>query len=85
MPAASRRRASTRAVELAHLILVVAEMGVPDLGTTVTPTVAGAGTTTNTVPAGAFLNVDVRARTQVEQDRVHAAMLALRPRFPVRR
>ena len=39
------------AVELAHLILAIAGMGVPELGTTVTPTVAGAGTTTNTVPA----------------------------------
>ena len=70
------------AVELAHLIVTVAGMGVPALGTTVTPTVAGAGTTTNTVPARAFLTIDVRAGTQAEQDRVHAAMLALRPTDP---
>lgn len=69
-------------VELAHLIVAVAGMGVPALGTTVTPTVAGAGTTTNTVPAGAFLNIDVRARTRSEQDRVHADLLALRPTLP---
>lgn len=69
-------------VELAHLIIAVAGMGVPALGTTVTPTVAGAGTTTNTVPAAAFLTIDVRARTQAEQDRVHSAMLALRPTIP---
>jgi glutamate carboxypeptidase len=70
------------AVELAHLTLQIAGMGVPELGTTVTPTVAGAGTTTNTVPARAFLNVDVRARTVVEQQRVHAGMLALTATLP---
>lgn len=70
------------AVELAHLILTVATMGRPDLATTVTPTVASAGTTTNTVPATAELNVDVRARTTAEQERVHAAMQALAPFLP---
>ena len=70
------------AVELAHLIVVVAGMGVPTLGTTVTPTVAAAGTTTNTVPAAAFLAVDVRAGMKTEQDRVHAAMHALTPTVP---
>jgi len=70
------------AVELAHLILSVNEMGLPEAGTTVTPTVASAGTTTNTVPASAVLNVDVRARTAAEQYRVHEAMLALAPTLP---
>ncbi|HEY5881513.1 MAG TPA: M20/M25/M40 family metallo-hydrolase [Nakamurella sp.] len=70
------------AVELAHLILAVNGMGVPELGTSVTPTVVSAGTTTNTVPAAAVLNVDVRARTAAEQERVDAAMLALSPTLP---
>jgi glutamate carboxypeptidase len=70
------------AVELAHLILRIAAMGVPELGTTVTPTVAGAGTTTNTVPARAFLNIDVRARTAAEQQRVDAGMHALTATLP---
>ena len=69
-------------VELAHLILATSVFGDASLGTTVTPTVAGAGTTTNTVPASAFLQVDVRARTKAEQDRVHRAMQALRPTLP---
>jgi glutamate carboxypeptidase len=69
-------------VELAHLILTIAGMGVPEVGTSVTPTVAGAGTTTNTVPASAYLFVDVRARTQLEQDRVHDAMIGLVPTLP---
>lgn len=67
------------AVELAHLILATNTLGDPALGTTVTPTVAGAGTTTNTVPAAAFLNVDVRARTAVEQERVDRALRSIRP------
>ena len=70
------------AVELAHLIGHVASMGVPERGTSVTPTVAGAGTTTNTVPARAFLTVDVRATTSAEQDRVHDAMRAISPTLP---
>lgn len=69
-------------VELSHLILAVASMGVPDMGTTVTPTVAGVGTTTNTVPAAAFLDVDVRARTLAEQDRVNRQMAAVQATLP---
>jgi glutamate carboxypeptidase len=41
-------------------------------GTSVTPTVLSAGTTTNTVPAQARLSVDVRAWTRAEQERVDA-------------
>ncbi|MET0862703.1 MAG: M20 family metallopeptidase [Nakamurella sp.] len=70
------------AVELAHLILQIAAMGVPERGTTVSPTVVGAGTTTNTIPARAFVNVDVRARTVVEQQRVDAGMRALTATLP---
>ena len=70
------------AVELAHLILAVSTLGDSALGTSVTPTVAGAGTTTNTVPATAFLNVDVRARTAVEQQRVDLALRAIGPTLP---
>jgi glutamate carboxypeptidase len=41
--------------------------------------VASAGSTTNTVPATAVLNIDVRTRTLSEQNRVHQQMLALTP------
>ena len=70
------------AVELAHLILGVSTLGDSALGTSVTPTVAAAGTTTNTVPGTAFLNVDVRARTAVEQQRVDLALRAIGPTLP---
>jgi glutamate carboxypeptidase len=42
----------------------------PERGTTVTPTILRAGTTSNTVPAEARLTVDVRAWTADEQVRV---------------
>jgi glutamate carboxypeptidase len=66
-------------IELAHQALVVAALGAPESGTTVTPTLASAGTTTNTVPAEGSFSVDVRVRTPREQERVDVAMHALRP------
>ena len=69
-------------VELAQLILAVAALNRPDVGTTVTPTAAWAGTTSNTVPAQAELHIDVRARSVAEQQRVHGGLLALRPTLP---
>lgn len=69
-------------LELAHQALAVSGLGDPALGTTVTPTSARAGTTTNTVPASGSFAVDVRVRTVAEQDRVDAAMRALRPVLP---
>ena len=70
-------RGINAAVEAAHLLLAVAELGDPDRGTSVTPTTVSAGSTTNTVPAHAEFAVDVRARTAAEQDRVDAAIRAL--------
>ncbi len=69
-------------VELAHQVLAVAGMGRPELGTTVTPTVASAGTTTNTVPARAVLHVDARATDAGEQRRVDEDMRRLTPVLP---
>ena len=69
-------------VELAHQILAVASLGRPELGTTVTPTVVGAGTTTNTVPASAVLHVDARATDPAEQRRVDEEIRALAPVLP---
>ena len=69
-------------VELAHQVLAVAALGDPERGTTVTPTMLTAGTSSNTVPAGGEFTVDVRAREVAEQYRVDAAMQALRPVLP---
>lgn len=66
-------------LELTHQGQRIAALGDPAAGTSVTPTVAHAGTTTNTVPARATLDVDVRATTVAEQRRVHEQMRALAP------
>lgn len=68
-------------IELAHQLLAVAELGDADAGTTVTPTVLSGGTTTNTVPAEASFDIDVRALTAEEQQRVDDAIRALTPRL----
>lgn len=69
-------------LELAAQLPIIAALGRADAGTTVTPTTLTAGTTTNTVPAAAHVNVDVRAETTAELDRVDAAMRSLRPSLP---
>lgn len=66
-------------VELAHQVLAVAAIADPAVGTTVTPTVAAAGTAANVVPAKAWLSVDSRAETDAEQQRVDVAVRALTP------
>lgn len=69
-------------VELAHAVLAMQGMARPDAGTTVTPTVAASGTATNVVPAHAHLDVDVRALTPEEQQRVDAEMHGLAATLP---
>lgn len=69
-------------LELAHQALAVATFADPAVGTTVTPTAARAGTTTNTVPADGSFAVDVRVRSVAEQTRVDAAIHALTPVLP---
>ena len=66
-------------LELAHQMQVIAGFADAGAGTTVTPTVFSGGTTTNTVPAFATVNVDVRAKTVEEQERVDALMRGLTP------
>ncbi|MHB8452643.1 MAG: M20 family metallopeptidase, partial [Mycobacteriales bacterium] len=72
-------RGINAAVEAAHQVLALSAIAAPGEGTTVTPTVLGAGTTSNTVPAEARITVDVRAATAAEQHRVDAALHSLRP------
>lgn len=67
------------AVELAHHLLACSALSRVDRGTTVTPTFTSAGTTTNTVPATGEFALDVRLRDAAEQERVDAALHALRP------
>jgi glutamate carboxypeptidase len=69
-------------IEAARLVLAVAELASPEHGTTVTPTVATAGTTDNVVPAQARVLVDVRVEVESEKERIEAAMSALAPQLP---
>jgi glutamate carboxypeptidase len=57
-------------VEISSVIPLIAALSRPEIGTTVTPTVLNSGTTLNTVPSLAVLDVDVRAKSAAEQNRV---------------
>jgi glutamate carboxypeptidase len=66
-------------LEAAHQVLDIAALDRPELGTTVTPTVASAGSTDNVVPAEATVVVDVRVASSSEQRRIEEAFDALAP------
>lgn len=63
--------------ELAHHVLALPELADADAGTTVSPTVASAGTVTNVIPEHAEVRVDVRAWTLGELERVDDEMQRL--------
>lgn len=66
-------------IEAAHQVLDIAALGRPEIGTTVTPTVASAGTLDNVVPAEATVVVDVRVESAHETERIESAFAALAP------
>ncbi len=60
--------------EMSRFALFLETLGDAAAGTSVTPTIAVAGTKTNVVPESARLSVDVRVWTAAEQARVAAAI-----------
>ncbi|MFI6235534.1 M20/M25/M40 family metallo-hydrolase [Micromonospora sp. NPDC050784] len=77
------QRGVNATVEVAHQVLTLGALGAMDSGgTSVTPTLLSAGTTTNTVPERASLAVDVRAWTRDELERVDHAIRGLVPFLP---
>jgi len=62
-----------------HLAIESSSWADASAGTTVTPTILRAGTTSNTVPAEAHLMIDVRAWTTEEQVRVDRAVRGWEP------
>lgn len=66
-------------IELAAQVQRIAAIANPEMGTTVTPTVASAGTTENVVPAMAQIVVDVRVAVLEEKERVERELGALTP------
>jgi glutamate carboxypeptidase len=69
-------------VEAAHQVLRIASFGDAAAGTTVTPTVASAGTADNVVPAEARIRVDCRVASADEKQRVESLMAGLAPVDP---
>ena len=69
-------------IEACHQVLLIAGFGDAAAGTTVTPTVAKAGTADNVVPAETRIKVDVRVTNADEKDRIEQLMAALTPVDP---
>ena len=69
-------------IEMARIIELLVRLENKELGTSVVPTTMTSGTTTNTVPAFATLDVDCRSFTLAEMERVKEAIYALKPSHP---
>lgn len=65
--------------EVAHLILQLGALESAEHGTTVVPTLLSAGTTINTVPELAVLEIDARSFSQDDLRRVDAAIKSITP------
>ena len=65
--------------EIAHVILALSALENPEHGTTVVPTLLRAGTTINTVPDLAVLEIDARSFSQGDLQRVDNAIKNLQP------
>ena len=72
-------------VEISHLVLQLAALENSEHGTTVVPTMLSAGTTTNSVPDLAVLDIDARSYSTAELLRVDAAIKSLQPNNPAAR
>jgi glutamate carboxypeptidase len=66
-------------VEISKIVSKLIALENRELGTSVVPTVMTSGSTTNTVPALASLDVDSRSFTMAEMKRVEQAIRALKP------
>jgi glutamate carboxypeptidase len=70
-------KGSNALIEASHLVLALAPIADPAVGTTITPTIAASGTATNVVPADARIEIDVRVAIPEEAGRVDDAIRAL--------
>ena len=68
-------------VELAHQLLAIAALGDEGQGTMVTPTLGSIGSSSNSIPGSAVLQVDVRVPTIAEDKRVDEALRGLEPKL----
>jgi glutamate carboxypeptidase len=68
--------------ELIHALNAALALANHDRGTTINVGILQGGTASNVVPAHAHAVVDVRLAEPAEGERVHAALMGLRPRHP---
>ena len=68
--------------EIANMVVEIAKLANPEFGTTVVPTVMHSGTTTNTVPALATLDIDIRSFSSAELIRVDNSIKNLKATHP---
>ena len=69
-------------VEIAHIITALSALENKEHGTTVVATTLHSGTTTNTVPDKAILDIDARSFSQAEQHRIDQALKSLQGLHP---
>ena len=69
-------------VEIAHIITALSALENKEHGTTVVATSLHSGTTTNTVPEKAILDIDARSFSTAEQERVDKAIKGIRGLHP---
>jgi glutamate carboxypeptidase len=65
--------------EIAHIVLALLALENPEHGTTVVPTTMQSGTSTNSVPDYARLDIDVRSFATDDLQRIDSAVRALKP------
>jgi glutamate carboxypeptidase len=65
--------------EMAHIVLALLALENPEHGTTVVPTTMQSGTSTNSVPDSARLDIDVRSFSTDDLQRIDTAVRALKP------
>jgi glutamate carboxypeptidase len=68
--------------EISHVVLALAALENPEHGTTVVPTLLKSGTTINTVPDLAVLEIDARSFSQDDLIRVDSAIKNLKATIP---
>ena len=68
--------------EISKIVLAMAVLENSEHGTTVVPTVMQSGSTTNTVPATASLDIDARSFLAAELVRIDEAIKSLKPSHP---
>ncbi len=79
MPAARTSSGINAIEEMAYHVLTLQRMTNYEVGTTVNVGVISGGTKSNVVPDSCELQVDARAMTQAEMDRLTEAVLGLQP------